>query len=266
MGVPMVRERAGRGSLGVPMVPGTRGTRVLGVLRCRVRAGSGHPWVRYIWLHCRAFQCLLFSMRAVPSRFDMAGSRCSPSLVRPGSPDRLSSPFAFTRVALPVSRFTFYSLPCSSCRQPGCLGIILGRSFPRSRAGGLSHRRRVPAMGGRDRWARVERAVSERDFDDLWRRAGGRSGGRVGWDESVRLGAGSQWIVAARPLCHLQCPVAYLSRLQRILPAARWELRSTAGSRGRCAAGASPATRALGGRLAPTAGRGAGRRARAPLH
>ena len=90
----------------------------------------------------------------------------------------------------------------------------------------------------------------------------GGGGGR----ESGRRGAGSQWIVAARPLCHLQCPVAYLSRLQRILPAARWELRSTAGSRGRCAAGASPATRALGGRLAPTAGRGAGRRARAPLH
>jgi hypothetical protein len=34
---------------------------------------------------------------------------------------------------------------------------------------------------------------------------------------------GSQWIVAARPLCHLQCPVAYLSRLQRIQPTARWE-------------------------------------------
>uniref|UniRef100_A0A6N2KJE8 Senescence-associated protein n=1 Tax=Salix viminalis TaxID=40686 RepID=A0A6N2KJE8_SALVM len=44
-------------------------------------------------------------------------------------------------------------------------------------------------------------------------------GGRIGatWAES-------QWIVAARPLCHLQYPVAYLSRLQRILPAARWEL------------------------------------------
>ena len=33
--------------------------------------------------------------------------------------------------------------------------------------------------------------------------------------------AESQWIVAARPLCHLQYPVAYLSRLQRILPAAQ---------------------------------------------
>lgn len=49
-----------------------------------------------------------------------------------------------------------------------------------------------------------------------------------GRDESKRHGAESQWIVAARPLCHLQYPVAYLSRLQRILPAARWELYSEA--------------------------------------
>ncbi|KAK7297163.1 hypothetical protein VNO77_48826 [Canavalia gladiata] len=35
----------------------------------------------------------------------------------------------------------------------------------------------------------------------------------------------------ARPLCHLQYPVAYLSRLQRILPAARWELRFKASRR-----------------------------------
>ena len=32
----------------------------------------------------------------------------------------------------------------------------------------------------------------------------------------MRLRAGSQWIVAARPLYHLQCPIVYLSRLQRI--------------------------------------------------
>ncbi len=44
---------------------------------------------------------------------------------------------------------------------------------------------------------------------------------REGRDESERRRAESQWIVAARPLCHLQYPVAYLSRLQRILPAAR---------------------------------------------
>ena len=42
-----------------------------------------------------------------------------------------------------------------------------------------------------------------------------------GRDESKRRRAESQWIVAARPLCHLQYPVAYLSRLQRIQPAAR---------------------------------------------
>ena len=47
----------------------------------------------------------------------------------------------------------------------------------------------------------------------------------VGRDESERRRAESQWIVAARPLCHLQYPVAYLSRLQRILPVVQWELR-----------------------------------------
>ncbi|KAM7477601.1 hypothetical protein LguiA_025814 [Lonicera macranthoides] len=45
-----------------------------------------------------------------------------------------------------------------------------------------------------------------------------------GRDESERRRAESQLIVAARPLCHLQYPVAYLSRLQRILPAALWKL------------------------------------------
>ena len=55
-------------------------------------------------------------------------------------------------------------------------------------------------------------------------RLGFRKKRRVIWgrDESERHGAESQWIVAARPLCHLQYPVAYLSRLQRILPATRW--------------------------------------------
>ncbi|KAK8533477.1 hypothetical protein V6N13_122901 [Hibiscus sabdariffa] len=52
-----------------------------------------------------------------------------------------------------------------------------------------------------------------------------------GRDESKRQRAESQWIVAARPLCHLQYPVAYLSRLQRILPAARWKLRFRAARR-----------------------------------
>ncbi|KAL2319118.1 hypothetical protein Fmac_032994 [Flemingia macrophylla] len=52
------------------------------------------------------------------------------------------------------------------------------------------------------------------------------SAGRI---EATR--AESQWIVAARPLCHLQYPVAYLSRLQWILPIARWELRFKASRR-----------------------------------
>ncbi|PHT27716.1 Regulator of rDNA transcription protein 15 [Capsicum baccatum] len=46
----------------------------------------------------------------------------------------------------------------------------------------------------------------------------------MGRDEPERQRAESQWIVAARPLCHLQYPIAYLSRLQRFLPAARWKL------------------------------------------
>ncbi|PHT25177.1 hypothetical protein CQW23_35186 [Capsicum baccatum] len=57
----------------------------------------------------------------------------------------------------------------------------------------------------------------------LWRRAARW----LDWmrrDEPERQMAESPWIVVARPLCHLQYPVAYLSRLQRILPAARWKL------------------------------------------
>ncbi|PHT25352.1 hypothetical protein CQW23_35015 [Capsicum baccatum] len=57
----------------------------------------------------------------------------------------------------------------------------------------------------------------------IWRRAAGW----LDWmwrDEPERQRDESQWIVAARPLCHLQYPVAYLSCLQRILPAARWKL------------------------------------------
>ncbi|KAJ0074548.1 hypothetical protein Patl1_37558 [Pistacia atlantica] len=49
------------------------------------------------------------------------------------------------------------------------------------------------------------------------------------------------------PLCHLQYPVAYLSRLQRILPAARWELRFKAALAALPPEGASPSdTRAWG--------------------
>ncbi|PHT26761.1 hypothetical protein CQW23_33635 [Capsicum baccatum] len=57
----------------------------------------------------------------------------------------------------------------------------------------------------------------------LWRRAAGWLDW-MGRDEPERQRADSQCIVAARPLCHLQYPVAYLSYLQRILPAARRKL------------------------------------------
>ncbi|KAK7380856.1 hypothetical protein VNO78_33375 [Psophocarpus tetragonolobus] len=55
------------------------------------------------------------------------------------------------------------------------------------------------------------------------------------WDKTFamdrELGQGLRPCTATRPLCHLQYPVAYLSRLQRILPAARWELRFKASHR-----------------------------------
>ena len=76
--------------------------------------------------------------------------------------------------------------------------------------------------------------------------------------------AESQWIVAARPLCHLQCPVAYLSRLQRIQPADRLELRSKGAPR-RISRAAAAFDMCPWGRLrAPTVGREAvgGRRRR----
>ncbi|PHT25812.1 Regulator of rDNA transcription protein 15 [Capsicum baccatum] len=58
----------------------------------------------------------------------------------------------------------------------------------------------------------------------LWRRAAGWLDW-MGRDEPERQRAESQWIVAARPLCHLQYPVAYLSCLQRILPVAEGSRR-----------------------------------------
>ncbi|PHT25965.1 hypothetical protein CQW23_34416 [Capsicum baccatum] len=57
----------------------------------------------------------------------------------------------------------------------------------------------------------------------LWRRAA-RWLDWMGRDEPERQRAESHWIVVARPVCHLQYPIAYLSHLQRILPAARWKL------------------------------------------
>ena len=82
-------------------------------------------------------------------------------------------------------------------------------------------------------------------------------GEREGRDESKRRRAESQWIVAARPLCHLQYPVAYLSRLQRILPAARWELNFKAARTVRPPHGLGQRHVPLGAE-APTAGRQTG--------
>ena len=86
-----------------------------------------------------------------------------------------------------------------------------------------------------------------------------RRGGREerGRDESKRRRAESQWIVAARPLCHLQYPVAYLSRLQRILPAARWELQFKAAGAARPPRRRDHRHEPLGAE-APTAGRQSG--------
>ena len=67
------------------------------------------------------------------------------------------------------------------------------------------------------RWISLRPGPWRKEFYFFYCLEGGR-------DESERRRAESQWIVAARPLCHLQYPVAYLSRLQRIRPAARWKL------------------------------------------
>ena len=86
---------------------------------------------------------------------------------------------------------------CLGCRTPSALG----------------HEKIVPKVAGvlASRRSRTKEISIGRE-------------GRKGRDESERQRAESQRIVAARPLCRLQYPVAYLSRLQRILPAARWKL------------------------------------------
>ncbi|KAL0332171.1 UNVERIFIED_CONTAM: hypothetical protein Scaly_2118600 [Sesamum calycinum] len=77
----------------------------------------------------------------------------------------------------------------------------------------------------------------------------GMGGTGGGGDESKRQRAESQRIVAARPLCAYNTPSAYLSRLQRILPAARWELYFKA-------ADAARPPRRLGQRHVPLGARG----------
>jgi hypothetical protein len=96
-----------------------------------------------------------------------------------------------------------------------------------------------------------------------WAYCVGTSGRSRGRDRIGATWAESQWIVAARPLCHLQYPVAYLSRLQRILPAARWEFLQGVPCDS-SAARVSPTTRAFGGR-GPYCWSANGRRAHASL-
>lgn len=90
--------------------------------------------------------------------------------------------------------------------------------------------------------------------------------GRIGrgGDESKRRRAESQRIVAARPLCPLQYPVAYLSRLQRILPAARLELYFKAADAARPPRGLGQRHVPLGAG-GPYCGSASGRRAHASL-
>ncbi|KAK8536312.1 hypothetical protein V6N13_130940 [Hibiscus sabdariffa] len=64
-----------------------------------------------------------------------------------------------------------------------------------------------------------------------------------GRDESKRQRAESQWIVAARPLCHLQYPVAYLKDSTR----RSVEITLQGGTHDLSDARATPTTRALGG-------------------
>lgn len=69
---------------------------------------------------------------------------------------------------------------------------------------------------------RVRRSAPDLRFFPQGARRTPRSNARG--DKSVRRRAESQWIVAARLLCHLQYPATYLSRLQRIHLPDRLEL------------------------------------------
>ncbi|CAJ1964874.1 unnamed protein product, partial [Sphenostylis stenocarpa] len=76
-----------------------------------------------------------------------------------------------------------------------------------------------------ERWTKILGGVGECKSIGFGHRSTRRSLGNKGEGRIKATRAESQWIVAARPLCHLQYPVAYLSRLQRILPAVQWKLR-----------------------------------------
>ncbi|KAK7384177.1 hypothetical protein VNO78_29866 [Psophocarpus tetragonolobus] len=115
---------------------------------------------------------------------------------------------------------------CARC-LPGRLRALPARALVRARAraacqGAGTRARALPARALVRARALPARALVRARARHACQGAGARA---------RALPARAMWIVAARPLCHLQYPVAYLSRLQRILPAARWELRFKASHR-----------------------------------
>ncbi|KAJ7941343.1 Regulator of rDNA transcription protein 15, partial [Quillaja saponaria] len=86
-------------------------------------------------------------------------------------------------------------------------------------------------------------------------RASGREQGMEGEGRIGATRAESQWIVAARPLCHLQYPVAYLESSAKDSTRRSVEIGIQGVPRDSSAARGSPTTRAFGGQKAPTAGR-----------
>ncbi|KAL2225228.1 UNVERIFIED_CONTAM: Protein TAR1, partial [Sesamum indicum] len=128
--------------------------------------------------------------------------------------------------ARPVAHF---SSGTWHCFDPGLGHFFLTRAKQGTRAGGslaVGHGTRTASKATGTDDAHEPGVAPGPSRAKEWGLEGGR-------DESKRQRAESQRIVAARPLCRLQYPVAYLSRLQRILPAARWELYFKAASAAR---------------------------------
>ncbi|KAL2223755.1 UNVERIFIED_CONTAM: hypothetical protein Sindi_2990200 [Sesamum indicum] len=124
---------------------------------------------------------------------------------------------------------TFFHLGLGTCFDPGLGHFFLTRAKQGTRAGGslaVGHGTRTASKATGTDDAHEPGVAPGPSRAKEWGLEGGR-------DESKRQRAESQRIVAARPLCRLQYPVAYLSRLQRILPAARWELYFKAASAAR---------------------------------
>ncbi|KAL2225370.1 UNVERIFIED_CONTAM: Protein TAR1 [Sesamum indicum] len=122
-----------------------------------------------------------------------------------------------------------FHLGLGTCFDPGLGHFFLTRAKQGTRAGGslaVGHGTRTASKATGTDDAHEPGVAPGPSRAKEWGLEGGR-------DESKRQRAESQRIVAARPLCRLQYPVAYLSRLQRILPAARWELYFKAASAAR---------------------------------